>query len=98
MYKRKLEQAGGCSDQTQVTDYFSILNEIEYLSTENEKLSKMLQSQCTESKPNSDVCSFSPVLRQIVSNAEKNVHRLPHGQRHPEVLKKFSTSFFIYAG
>lgn len=37
-------------------------------------------------------------MRQIIANAEKNAHRLPHGQRHPEVLKKFSTSLFIYAG
>ena len=94
--KRKLEQAGGCSDQTQVTDYFSVLNEIEQLTRENERLSYLLQSQCTKT---SDVsCSFSPVLKQIISNAEANGHRLPHRRQHPEVLKKFSTSLFIYTG
>ena len=96
--KRKLEQAGGCSDQTQITDYFSVLNEIEHLTRENVRLSNLLQSQSTEFKPDSGICSFSPVLRQIISNAEKNTHRLPHGQRHPEVLKKFATSLFIYTG
>ena len=76
----------------------NVLNEIEHLTRENIKLSSLLQSQSTEFKPNSGVCSFSPVLKQIISNAEKNAHRLPHGQRHPKVLKKFSTSLFIHTG
>jgi hypothetical protein len=95
--KRKLEQAGGCSDQTQIIDYFSVLTEIEHLTRENENLSNLLQ--CTKFKQNSDdISSLSPILRQIISNAEMNSHRLLHGQRHPEVLKKFSTSLFIYTG
>ena len=42
--------------------------------------------------------SLTPVLRQIISNAEKNAQRLPTGRRHSVVLKKFATSLFIYAG
>ena len=41
---------------------------------------------------------FPPILKQIIKNAERNVLALPHGERHSEVLKKFSTALFIYAG
>ena len=42
--------------------------------------------------------NFIPVLKYIISNAEKNSSLLPKCRRHPEILKKFSTSLLIYAG
>ena len=41
---------------------------------------------------------FKSFSRQVVANAEKNALKHPHGKRHSEVVKKFSTSFFLYAG
>ena len=86
----------------QVVDYFSVLSEVEYLTRENRKLSDLLHAQSSangsDSEDNLFLCSFTPIMRQIVANAKKNAHRLPHGQRHPEMFKKFSNSLFIYAG
>ena len=34
----------------------------------------------------------------MMVNAEKNIGQYPTHQRHPEILKKFSTALFILAG
>ena len=94
--RRKLELVASDSSQTRITDYHSILNDIERLTIENRTLSDLLRHvNIHEEMPS---CSLTPVLKQIISNAEKNAERLPHGRRHPEVLKKFSIALFIYAG
>ena len=33
--------------------------------------------------------SFTPILRQLILNAEKNVESVPNHRQHPEILKKF---------
>ena len=38
------------------------------------------------------------MLKQIIANAERNATAVPQAKRHPEVLKKFATALFIYAG
>ena len=38
------------------------------------------------------------ILKQIIANAERNALALPHGRRHSDVLKRFSTGLYIYAG
>ena len=84
------------SSQTRITDYHSILNVIEQLTIENQTLSDLLRHvNIHEEVPS---CSLMPVLKQIISNAEKNAEKLPCGRRHPEVLKKFCIALFIYAG
>ena len=42
---------------------------------------------------------FSPLLKQLLTNAKTNVDkRAPQAKRHNTIIKKFSTSLFIYAG
>ena len=38
------------------------------------------------------------MLRQMIANAERNAVTLPQGSRHPEILKRFATALFRYAG
>ena len=52
----------------------------------------MLKRQCPEEMP------FSPVLKQIIANAERNATALPQAKRHPEILLKIATALLIYAG
>ena len=97
-HKRKLETVQKCPDQTKIIDFFSITNEIDQLTTENKKLQHLLRSNECEMSPDLLLSSCTPILRQLMSNAEKNASKLPHGRRHSDKLKKFATSLFIYAG
>ena len=80
--------------QTCITDYFKILNEIEILAKENVKLSKLLQ----QNDKSFNTGGLTPILKQILINAEKNALIYPSQRRHTEILKKFSTALFIYCG
>jgi hypothetical protein len=102
--KRKLEQASTDPAQTQLTDYYKVLNSIEKLSQQNEKLSFLLQQFQIEGGTHqgtgltSNHLSLTPVLKQILLNAESNSKKYSTQRTHPEILKKFATSLFIYAG
>ena len=89
--KKLLVKAASDIKQTCTTQYYDIVDEIERLSHTNEVLSVLQQ------RP-SDQLPFSPVLKQIIVNAERNATALPQAKRHPEVLKKFATALLIYAG
>ena len=41
------------------------------------------------------VNEFSPILKRLMLNADKNLDRLPKQQRHDVLMKKFATSLFI---
>ena len=41
------------------------------------------------------VNEFSPILKRLMLNAEKNLDRLPKQRRHDVLMKKFATSLFI---
>ena len=81
--------------QTCITDYFKILDDIEILAKQNAKLSKLLQQSNNKSL---NTGGLTPILRQILINAEKNAFIYPSQRRHTEILKKFSTALFIYCG
>ena len=57
-------------------------------SEKNEHLLALLQQQKCQQLEQVVECSFTPVLKQIIANAEKNASRLPVGRRHPEILFK----------
>ncbi len=59
-------------DQTAITDFFFVIDEIDRLTNDNKKLHDTSDSQST-------LQSCTPILRQTVANAERNVSRLPHG-------------------
>ena len=86
------------STQTYITDYFKVLDDIETLAKENEKLSKLLKQCCTNKYIDTGGHGLTPILRQILINAEKNVCKYPTQRRHTEILKKFATALFIYCG
>ena len=83
-----LVKAGSDINQILITQYYSVVDEIERLT---EVLSTLRIQE-------SNVLSFSPVLRQIIANSERNATALPQGKRHSEVLKKFATALFICMG
>lgn len=98
--KRKLEKAGADPMQSHITDFFKILSNIEKLTRENEKLSLLLQQFCMtrDGEHTVEHHSLTPILKQIIRNAERNVAKHKTQRRHPEILKKFATALFIYAG
>ena len=74
------------------------MDDIGSLAVENEKLSALLQQNMRKDADQPFSLSVTPVLKQLVSNAQKNAERLPSGRRHSEIIKKFATSLLIYAG
>ena len=67
--KRKLEEAGMVLDQSQITDYFSVMNEIEHLLSENSRLASLLHCSTSNTGSEKSSCtglstsSFVAVLR-----------------------------------
>ena len=68
------------------------------LAVENDKLSALLQQNMKKDADQPLSLSVTPVLKRLVSNAQKNAERLPSGRRHSKIIKKFATSLLIYAG
>ena len=63
----------------------------------NKNLTALLQQQSAESSFGSP--SLTPVLKQMLLNAEANSHqKYPKQRRHSEVVTKFATALFIYCG
>lgn len=98
--KRKLDAAS--SDNTFITEYFPILNQIEYLFKQNKELENTLVSNI--SKVRADI-SFSKersirgVLRILCDTAVRNNDNSnSSANRYDEVLKKFCSSLYLIGG
>ena len=91
---RALEKAQSSSNQTRLDDFFSLLDEVEVICLKNEKLTSLLK----QSNSGFNYELYSPILRQITCNAEKNARSSKHGYRHADIVKKFATALFIYSG
>lgn len=65
---------------------------------ESPKISEILQTVQDRQGFERHVTGFSPLFRQLMLNAEKNLEKLPKQRRHQELLRKFSISLFIYCG
>lgn len=89
-------------NQTHITDYYGLVDSIQRLESENKRLASLLQHLKQYNFQDDNVqqteSGYAPLLKQMVKNAERNAMRLPKGRRHTEILKKFCTSLFIYAG
>ena len=101
--QRIIEAVGSDPDQLCITDYYSSINNLEKLLQQNEKLSNMLKQFSVHVAGSEDnnvpyFDSFPDMLKQLISNAVSNAQKLPKGRRHPEIIKKFSTSVLIYSG
>jgi len=84
--------------------YWKVLDNIEKLIKENEKLSLLLQNS-TIFNVGSDLCepasclsSCTNILKEMIHNAEKNCGKYRTHRRHPEILKKSATALFLFAG
>ena len=95
--QRKLELAAKDPSQTNITDYYKIIDDIEKLMQKNKNLTTLLQQHSMDSE-SPFISSLTPVLRQIVLNAETNSQKYPKQRRHSEIIMKFSTALFIYCG
>ena len=82
-------RCGSDPNQLKLTDFFSVVNKVVQLleTDEHHELKSAHQTK-----------NLSPLLKQLMINAEKNVQRLPKQRRHDELLKKFATSLLIFAG
>ena len=71
--KRKREQVSDDVEQTYITDFFSILDDIDRLAIENKRLASLLE-QATKQDQSCDepssLSSLTAVLRQIILNAQ----------------------------
>jgi hypothetical protein len=77
--------------------FFSLVDQIEVLLKENEKLSCMISSQESAGQDRLDVM-LSSVLKRKLLNAESNSQKFAKHRRYDSVLTKFATSLFIFAG
>ena len=80
--------------QTKLTDYYELVNEVDLLSTSNPDLMKAFSNANEERRKMLGISPSGDKLEQIISNAEKNSLRYPHGRRHSEVVKKFQHLYF----
>ena len=88
--------------QNTITAYFSVLNEMDLLMKQNTKLSKLLQhvhEKKNELTSPGIIQTNQPTLfARLMESATKNSEKFPNTRRYTEVIKKFSTSLFIYSG
>ena len=102
--QRIIEVVGSDPDQLCITDYYSSINTFEKLLQQNKKLSNMLKQFSVPVADSEDnnvpyFDSFPDMLKQLISyNAVSNAQKHPKGRRYPEIIKKFSTSVWIYSG
>ena len=97
--KRKLESTDSDATQTRITCYFEVINKISQIVKQNKFLSNLLQSPLADSaaKTSADTNSAS-VLNKLLTNIENNAQKHPKGRRHNEIIKKFATVLYTYAG
>lgn len=87
--------------QTKLTDYFTLLDEIENVMEKHPKLHKIvttIDSQRKSFLPNDHESDFCPLFKRLLVNAYQNVKKIPTSRRHDTIIKKFATSLLIYAG
>ena len=82
-------------NQTTITFFFSISDEISKLIKENQHLVKIIHSLREQKHENPNVTA---ILSELMSNACHNINKVPNNRRFDEVMVKFSTSLLIYAG
>ena len=84
--------------QTHITDYYDhVISYVDKLVRENQKLSDLLRIQ--QHLQANQFCGYglTPILKQVILNAQKNTHAYPTQRRHTEVITKFTIAFFIFS-
>ncbi len=83
--------------QSKITSFFEVVDKVVALVEESSTISEMMQALQDRRGFERHANRFSPLFRQLMLNAEKNLEELPKQRRHQELLKKFSISLFIVA-
>ena len=100
--KRHLEAAISDPSQSLITDYWKIMSTIEQLEHKNDTLTALLQqvrsSETTPYVNSANTISFSNILQELIKNAERNHYKYPTHRRHSEIMRKFATALFLFAG
>ena len=87
--------------QTKLTDYFTLLGEIENVMQKDPNLHKVvanIDSQIKPFLPTDCESDFCPLFKRLLINAYQNANKIPTSRRHATIIKKFITSLLIYAG
>jgi hypothetical protein len=84
--------------QSKITSFFEVVDKVAALVEESSTISEMMQALQDRRGFERHTNGFSPLFRQLMLNAEKNIEKLPKQRPHQELLKKFSISLFIYCG
>ena len=79
-------------NQNTLTEYFPLQESVDALFKENDF------SHSFVSKIPQKVQFSTPLLQELVANAEENLKRNPTQRRHNEIIKKFCISFLFMAG
>ena len=95
--QRAIEAAGSDLNQSLITDYNFVVDEVELLTREN-KILHSLGTTISQQVSSSFPTGFPSVLQHLLTNASKNADKAPNGRHHLEVVKKFALSLFIYTG
>ena len=83
--------------QAHITDYYErVISYVDKLVRENQKLSDLLQQHLQADQ----FCGYelTPILKQVILNAQKNARAYPTQRRHTEVITKFAIALFIFSG
>ena len=78
------------------------MSTIEQLGPKNDTLTALLQQvQSSETTPyvnSANTISFSNILQELIKNAECNHYKYSTHRRHSEIMRKFATALFLFAG
>ena len=75
--------------QTKLTDYFTLLDEIENVMQKHPELNKVvanIDSQRRPFLPNNCESNFCPLFKQLLINAYQNVDKIPTSRRHDKIV------------
>ena len=98
--RRRLALLKSASDpnQQKITSFMQIVDRMTKLIEETPEIMGIMETVTQDQGRERDISTVSPLLKQLLLNAERNVQKFPHQRRHEEVLKKFATSLFIFSG
>ena len=94
--KLALLKAASDSRLTKITSFYDIIDKVTMLGEEHHEIRVATEAIQEYRSQGQGDCGLSPLLKQMVLNAERNVQKLSQTRRHDHVLERFATSLFIY--
>lgn len=93
-------ESGSDITQTRITNYIPVLNEVQLLLQNNQKLRDLIVQNSASNAVESSLKTGQErsVLENILSNITRNMGKIPTQRRHGSNVKKFATSLYIFSG